>query len=91
MGWSKYDTSSSSLHQYSSFRSVETDFIRLASRADGTGFVVYDGKVYYNEVGIQAAKHDCEKAISFMGIYHYSVGSCDYFNMAVINFHSRHL
>lgn len=52
MGWRPYDAPH--LNEYASIEALVTDrpttFHRIPDRVDGTGFVVYDGSVYYNKV-----------------------------------------
>ena len=56
MGWSRFDTIDT-LYEFESIENLSkgqpTTFHRLDSRVDGTGFVVYDGSVYYNKVSVK--------------------------------------
>ena len=53
MGWSKYEDVN--LYVYDSANDMmlhhPNTFHSLTDRIDGTGFVVYDGCLYYNKVG----------------------------------------
>nr|CAB3263481.1 latrophilin-3 [Phallusia mammillata] len=51
MGWRPYDAPH--LYEYATTEALEQDrattFHRIPDRVDGTGFVVYDGSIYYNK------------------------------------------
>jgi len=53
MGWFEYNTGTS-MYVYNSHDNLvansPANFFRLDPRVDGTGFVTYDGNIYYNEV-----------------------------------------
>lgn len=54
MGWAKYE--SPQLEEYANLKDMITNdaitFHHMRDRIDGTGFIVYDGSVYYNKVSI---------------------------------------